>query len=420
MELDNYFPIVFAAGHGSRMPNLTEHVSKALLPVANLPLYWFPLNLLRRNGFKKCLLVVPESEYGAIESDLCGDSLPGLQDLNVEIVCISENEIQKDVDEFGTADVCRHFLNRFDKENILIVSGDLVSDLSLDKMLKFHEEKNSMFTSFLTDSSLGGPTPGSKEYSKKYKDLIMWASETNQLLYMLDEDDYCQEEGIPLSLFQCSTKIMASAKYKDVHLYAIKRDAISALSKQKSYSSLKADLIPHLLHGQFSESKRRTMMLDQPYKCYAYFSSKNDCSFIAQCNHTGAYFEANKAIQRILPKIQSGLEKRIFQKTSGVNCTESLVSQNVKMKGKCQIKRSIIADWCEIGDGVKIDNSVIMPRAIIHNRVTLKNSIVFSCAEIGESSNLTMCIIAPKQKVKPGEKSTFDVIDEKKEMIFDE
>ena len=41
-----------AAGTGSRMFPLTEKIPKALLPVGNLPLIWYPINLLDKAGFE--------------------------------------------------------------------------------------------------------------------------------------------------------------------------------------------------------------------------------------------------------------------------------------------------------------------------------------------------------------------------------
>jgi hypothetical protein len=50
---------------------------------------------------------------------------------------------------------------------VLIISGDLVSDLSIGEMLKFHDERMSMLTCLLSNSALGGAVPGPKERPKK-------------------------------------------------------------------------------------------------------------------------------------------------------------------------------------------------------------------------------------------------------------
>jgi NDP-sugar pyrophosphorylase family protein len=49
---ESYQAVVLAGGRGNRMINLTDYLEKSLLPVANIPMFWFPLNMLYRNGFR--------------------------------------------------------------------------------------------------------------------------------------------------------------------------------------------------------------------------------------------------------------------------------------------------------------------------------------------------------------------------------
>lgn len=46
----NIQAVVFAGGHGNRMMNLTEQIEKPLLPVADIPLFWYSLNILAKNS----------------------------------------------------------------------------------------------------------------------------------------------------------------------------------------------------------------------------------------------------------------------------------------------------------------------------------------------------------------------------------
>jgi len=48
--------VVMAAGRGSRMTELTSCMAKPLLPVANKPMLWYPVNLLEKAGFQGKLL----------------------------------------------------------------------------------------------------------------------------------------------------------------------------------------------------------------------------------------------------------------------------------------------------------------------------------------------------------------------------
>ena len=44
--------VVLAAGRGSRMTDLTASVPKALLPIGNMPMMWYPINSLEKAGFE--------------------------------------------------------------------------------------------------------------------------------------------------------------------------------------------------------------------------------------------------------------------------------------------------------------------------------------------------------------------------------
>lgn len=43
--------VVFAAGKGSRMPEITSGIPKCLLPIAGKPMVWYPLQMLEYVGF---------------------------------------------------------------------------------------------------------------------------------------------------------------------------------------------------------------------------------------------------------------------------------------------------------------------------------------------------------------------------------
>ena len=47
-----YQAVVLAAGRGSRLTDLTARTPKALLPVANKPMVWYPVKTLENAGFE--------------------------------------------------------------------------------------------------------------------------------------------------------------------------------------------------------------------------------------------------------------------------------------------------------------------------------------------------------------------------------
>ena len=49
-------PVVLAAGQGSRMRDLTSKCPKALLPIGNMPMMFYPIKMLKDNGFQGRLI----------------------------------------------------------------------------------------------------------------------------------------------------------------------------------------------------------------------------------------------------------------------------------------------------------------------------------------------------------------------------
>ena len=56
--MSEFQAVVLAAGEGSRMYPLTEANPKALLPIGNFPMIWYPINLFQKAGFDGRLLTM--------------------------------------------------------------------------------------------------------------------------------------------------------------------------------------------------------------------------------------------------------------------------------------------------------------------------------------------------------------------------
>lgn len=63
-RMQNCLAVILAAGRGSRMYPLTEECPKCLLPLANRPLIWYPVQLLERAGFQGGLLLLSANQGG--------------------------------------------------------------------------------------------------------------------------------------------------------------------------------------------------------------------------------------------------------------------------------------------------------------------------------------------------------------------
>lgn len=71
-----FHPVILAGGRGSRMFPLCEECPKALLPVGNKPLIWYPVQLLEKYGFEGKTVIDNSIYYLCYGIDLvCGTGL---------------------------------------------------------------------------------------------------------------------------------------------------------------------------------------------------------------------------------------------------------------------------------------------------------------------------------------------------------
>lgn len=73
--ISEFQAVVFAAGKGSRFPEILENRPKCLLPIGPYPLIWYPLRMLQCHGFVDVIVIVLENEKMEIQSKLERTSL---------------------------------------------------------------------------------------------------------------------------------------------------------------------------------------------------------------------------------------------------------------------------------------------------------------------------------------------------------
>lgn len=171
--------VVFAAGKGSRMPEITSGIPKCLLPVGGKPMVWYPLQMLEHAGFQgmlnhfvssyiliitqyfhlitEVIVIITETQKVEVQTTL------DKTDLNIKIdyFCISSNE------DLGTADSLRLLGDKivFD---VVCVSCDLITDVDLSQAFNVFRKHNASVVSmfFNPQSNDGIVVPGPKAKHK--------------------------------------------------------------------------------------------------------------------------------------------------------------------------------------------------------------------------------------------------------------
>ncbi|MBP7255591.1 MAG: nucleotidyltransferase family protein [Chitinophagales bacterium] len=129
--------MIFAAGLGTRLKPLTEHIPKALVKVNDKPLLERSINYLAKYGFNEIIINIhhfPNEVKFFLSS---------FNDKNINISISDETDMLLETGG-GLKKAAPFFLEN--KAPFALVNVDILTDLDLSKMLAFHDEKNSIAT----------------------------------------------------------------------------------------------------------------------------------------------------------------------------------------------------------------------------------------------------------------------------------
>src|SRR3954447_3269123 len=129
--------VIMAGGEGSRLRPLTSNQQKAMMPLVNQPMMEHIIRLLKEHGFDD--LVVTVSFMANNVRTYFGDG----SEFGVRMVYATEES------PLGTAGSVRNARDGLD-DRFLVIAGDVITDIDLSGIVKFHDEKQAVATIGLT------------------------------------------------------------------------------------------------------------------------------------------------------------------------------------------------------------------------------------------------------------------------------
>jgi mannose-1-phosphate guanylyltransferase / phosphomannomutase len=125
--------VIMAGGEGTRLRPLTSNSPKPMLPLANRPMMEHVVRLLKNHGIDE--IVVTVAFLANHIRTYFGDG----SEFGVKMVYATEDQ------PLGTAGSVRNAMDEL-TERFLVISGDVLTDIDLSKILDFHEEKGALAT----------------------------------------------------------------------------------------------------------------------------------------------------------------------------------------------------------------------------------------------------------------------------------
>ncbi|MHB8681110.1 MAG: sugar phosphate nucleotidyltransferase [Acidimicrobiales bacterium] len=125
--------VIMAGGEGTRLRPLTSNQPKPMLPMANRPMMEHVVALLRRHGFEEIVVTV------AFMANAIRSYFDDGSEFGVRMVYATEET------PLGTAGSVRNAREQLG-ERFLVISGDVLTDIDLGAVVRYHEAKGALAT----------------------------------------------------------------------------------------------------------------------------------------------------------------------------------------------------------------------------------------------------------------------------------
>ncbi len=328
--------VVMAGGFGTRLRPLTAEYPKPMIPVVNKPVLAHILNLLKHHHFSEVVITV---QYLADQiQKYFGDG----SHLGMAIRYVVEDQ------PLGTAGSVRNAQQYFTDEPFLVMSGDLITDLDLSSILRFHQERRALATLALTYEA------DPSEYGTVATDRQEWVRE-----YVEKPDP---EEAISQTV--------------NTGIYVLEPEVLAGIAPNVAYD-FSEDIFPQML----SQNTPPLAYTAGGYWC--------DMGTLEDYMQVTADVLAGK-VRHI------DLGRRLGR--------EVWAGRNVEIASDAMLSGPIyLGHHVKINPGASIYGpTVIADQTVIGKEAHVEQSIIGRACFLGESVKVQKCIIADQYRLAPG------------------
>ena len=321
--------LILAAGFGTRLKPLTNDIPKPMFPVLNRPILEHALNFLSSQGIKEIAINLHHQPEGII--DYFGNG----KNFNVKLHFSKEENI------LGTAGGIKKLELFFKDDTFLVINSDILADVNLKDVLKFHQEKKSKLTLVVRQDS----------NTEKY-DSIQRVEEGRIVNFL----------GHSIKNSAVTTKVMFTG------IQIMEPDIFSRIPENK-FCGTTEDVFPR--------------MIQDGIPVYGFL-------------HKGYWIDMGTRETYIQAQKDAMDEKVVLNNLYSRNPEGPLLVPPVHIGKNCEISQdaqvgpyAVIGDGCRIRPGAIVENSILWSDATIGNDSTIKNCIISSGACIAAGQSLT-------------------------------
>ena len=347
MKQDNMLAMILAGGRGSRLHDLTNKVAKPAVSYGGkYRIIDFPLSNCANSGID-IVGVLTQYESILLNSYVAAGGRWGLDAKDSGVFVLPPREkADADLDVYrGTADAISQnidFIDSYDPDYVLILSGDHIYKMNYDEMLDFHKNQGADATIAVIEVPI-------KEASRFG---IMNTDMTGRIVEFEEKPANPKSNLASMGIYIFSWPVLKEALIK---------------LKDQSNCDFGKHIIPYCFEKQ-----------DRIF-AYEYNGYWKDVGTL------GSYWEANMELIDIIPVFNLYEEFwRIY--TNNDIIPPQYIAESAK------IDRSIIGDGCEIYG--EVYNSVIGAGVTVGRGAVIRDSIIMKDTVIGDGCQVDKAIIA--------------------------
>ncbi len=339
--------VILVGGMGTRLRPLTNKLPKSMVPVTGRPAIEHTLLYLRQYGITDIILTLsylPEAISNAL-----GDG----HHLGVNLVYCLEKE------PLGTAGAVKNTETFLDGNPILVLNGDIFTDLNLNEMLAFHQKNTASATISLT-----------------------WVEDPSSFGVVEMMDNHRVKAFI-----EKPPKEKATTNWINAGTYILQPEVLDRIQKDQYYM-FERGLFPEMLQAGI------------PVYGYPY------TGYWLDMGTPSRYYQLNKDILegRYKSPAFNYMEKSIAD--NAVIDSSAKINKHVVIQENTRICRNVtiegptvIGHGCRIEEGASITGSIIWDDVLIHRNATVNRCVIATGTEISADSLYNSYIITPEEYI---------------------
>ena len=376
MAKNEMLAMILAGGRGSRLKDLTNKVAKpAVYFGGKYRIIDFPLSNCANSGID-VVGVLTQYESVLLNSYVAAGGRWGLDSRESGVYVLTPREkADEQLDVYrGTADAISQnidFIDSYEPEYLLVLSGDHIYKMDYDKMLQFHKEMGA-------DATIAVRPVPMKEASRFG---IMNTDDNKRIVEFEEKPAHPKSNLASMGIYIFSWKLMRKLLIED-------------MKNPESSHDFGNDLIPKML------STDKSLFA---YEFKGYWKDVGTIDSLWEANmdllDDKNELDLGDSSWRIYTEDAVALPQHIGREAS---VSHSYITQGVRIDG--EVKNSVIFTGAVVGKGAKVYDSVLMPGvkvgegAVLNRALVAENIKIADGAKVGKKNSEEILLVAKNVK----------------------